>query len=50
MRSATRELLETFAPGGAYVASPSHEAIIADTPVDNVLALFDAVTEFERRG
>jgi Lon protease-like protein len=31
-------------------ALPLLEAIIADTPVDNVLALFDAVTEFERRG
>ena len=47
VRSATLELLSTFAPGGAYVASPSHEAIIADTPVGNVLALFDAVREFE---
>ena len=49
VRAATHELLETYAPGGAYVASPSHEAIIGETPVDNVLALFDAVAEFERR-
>ena len=47
VRSATLELLTTFAPGGAYVASPSHEAILAETPVANVIALFDAVKEFE---
>ena len=48
VRGATLELLETFAPGGAYVASPSHEAIIGETPVVNMLALFDAVAEFEQ--
>ncbi len=47
VRAATLDLLKVFAVGGAYVAAPSHEALLADTPVENVLALFDAVTEFE---
>ena len=44
---ATLDLLRIYTPGGAYVAGPSHESILADTPVDNILALFDAVKEFE---
>jgi len=47
VRSATLDVLATFAPGGAYIASPSHEAIFADTPIQNILALFDAVREYE---
>ncbi len=47
VRLETLQVLETMAPGGAYIASPSHEAILADTPVENVLALFDAVREYE---
>jgi len=47
VRTATLNLLETFVPGGAYIASPSHERLLADTPLANVLALFDAVKEFE---
>ncbi len=50
VRSATLDVLATFAPGGAYIASPSHEAIFADTPIQNILALFDAVREYEVSG
>ena len=47
VRSTTLDLLRVFSSGGAYVAGPSHESILADTPVENVFALFDAVREFE---
>ena len=47
IRAATLDLLSVYTPGGAYVASPSHESILADTPIENILALFDAVKEFE---
>ena len=35
-----------MAPGGGYVAGASHDYILGETPVENVLAMFDAVREF----
>ena len=46
VREKTREVLEIMAPGGGYVAGASHDAILEETPVENVLAMFDAVEEF----
>jgi len=37
--------LEVFSPGGGYVFNPVHN-IQPQTPVENVLAMFDAVREF----
>ena len=42
----TREILQIMAPGGGYVASASHDTILEETPVENVLAMFDAVEDF----
>ena len=33
-------------PGGGYVAGASHDTILEETPVENVLAMFDAIREF----
>ncbi len=44
----TREVLEIMKPGGGYVAGASHDTILEETPVANVLAMFDAVREFGR--
>ena len=33
-------------PGGGYVAGASHDTIPEERPVENVLAMFDAVREF----
>ena len=33
-------------PGGGYVAGASHDSILEETPVENVLAMFDAIREF----
>ena len=33
-------------PGGGYVAGASHDTILEETPVENVVAMFDAVAEF----
>ena len=46
VRRKTLELLEVMAPGGGYVAGASHDTILEETPVENVLAMFDAVDEF----
>jgi uroporphyrinogen-III decarboxylase len=37
--------LEIFAPGGGYVFNPIHN-LQPNTPVENVLAMFEAVREF----
>jgi len=46
VRERTREILRIMAPGGGYVASASHDTILEETPVENVLAMFDAVEDF----
>ncbi len=33
-------------PGGGYVAGASHDYILEETPVENVVAIFDAVRDF----
>ena len=35
-----------MAPGGGYVAGPSHDYVLEETPVENVVTMFDAVAEF----
>jgi len=46
VREKTREVLNIMMPGGGYVAGASHDSILEETPVENVLAMFDAVREF----
>lgn len=40
------ETLRVLAPGGGYLASPSVDAITEDTPVANILAMYDAIAEW----
>ena len=46
VREDTREVLEIMKPGGGYVAGASHDSILEETAVENVLAMFDAIREF----
>ena len=46
VREKTRETLDIMMPGGGYVAGASHDTILEETPVENVLAMFDAIAEF----
>ncbi|MBN2293352.1 MAG: hypothetical protein JXM70_13065 [Pirellulales bacterium] len=46
VREKTREVVELLMPGGGYVAGASHDTILEETPVQNVLAMFDAIQEF----
>lgn len=48
VRNNTRKILQTMMPGGGYIAGASHDAILEETPTDNVLAMFDAIREFGR--
>ena len=45
VRAKTRETLETMMPGGGYVAGASHDTILGETPVENVVAMFDTVRD-----
>ncbi len=50
VRKKTKETLEIMMPGGGYVAGASHDWILPETPLENVLAMFDAIQEFGRYG
>lgn len=43
VRERTREVLAIMAPGGGYVAGASHDFILEETPVENVVAMFDVI-------
>jgi len=44
---ATRELIDTLAPGGGYLFGPSHN-ILADIPMENVIAMFETAQSHGR--
>ena len=46
VRTDTRDVLEIMKPNSAYIAGASHDTILEETPVENVLAMFDAIHEF----
>ena len=46
---ATRAVLEIMAPGGGFIAGASHDSILDETPVENVVAMFDAIREVGSR-
>ena len=46
VRQRTREVLEIMKPGGGFVAGASHDWILPETPVENVLAMFEAIAEY----
>jgi len=47
VRCQVRERIRVFAPGGGYVFNPIHN-IQANTPIENVVAMFEAAREFGR--
>ena len=48
VRTKTRETLDTMKPGGGYIVSASHDYLLEETPVENVLAMFDTARECGR--
>jgi len=48
VRQNTREVLDIMKPGGGYVAGASHDTILEETPVENVVAMFDTVRRYGR--
>ena len=47
VRQGVKELIKTLGPGGGFLFATSHN-IEPDTPLENIVALFDAVHEFGR--
>ncbi len=48
VREKTKEVLDIMMPGGGYVAGASHDTILEETPVENILTMFDTVREYGR--
>ena len=46
VREQTRDVLDIMKPCGGFVAGASHDTILGETAVENVLAMFDTVQEF----
>jgi uroporphyrinogen decarboxylase len=46
VRRKTREVLDIMMPGGGYVASPSHDFLLPETPIENIIAMYDTVREY----
>lgn len=47
VRAETKKVLDIMAPGGGYIAGASHDYILGETPFENVLAMFDTITEYK---
>ena len=47
VRLGVKDLIKTLGPGGGFLFATSHN-IEPDTPLENIVALFDAVNEFGR--
>jgi uroporphyrinogen decarboxylase len=45
VREKTREIVRIMQPGGGFICSASHDYILEETPVENVLAMFDTAKE-----
>ena len=46
VRAKTRQILEIMKPGGGYIASPSHDYLLPETPVENVITMYETVREY----
>ena len=46
VREKTREVLDIMMPGGGYIGGASHDTILEETPVENILAMFDTIREY----
>ncbi len=42
-RNETRRILEIMMPDGGYVACPSHDYVLAETPVENIVAVYETI-------
>jgi uroporphyrinogen-III decarboxylase len=45
-RALTRDTLAVMMPGGGFVASPSHDYLLPETPVENVIVMYETIKEY----
>ena len=45
-RQETLRILGIMAPGGGYVAGASHDYLLEETPLENVLSMYDTIMEY----
>ncbi len=43
---ATKEAMKILKPGGNFILSPSHDYLLEETPVENILAMYDTAVEY----
>ena len=48
VRQKTCEVLDIMAPGGAYIAGASHDTVLEETPVANMLAMCEAIRNWRK--
>ncbi|OHD82398.1 MAG: hypothetical protein A3J97_08235 [Spirochaetes bacterium RIFOXYC1_FULL_54_7] len=46
VRKKTLEVMDIMSPGGGHIAGASHDYILPETPLENVLAMFDTIKEY----
>jgi uroporphyrinogen decarboxylase len=46
VRTSTRRILDIMKSGGGFVASPSHDYLLPETPIENILAMYETVQEY----
>jgi uroporphyrinogen decarboxylase len=44
-RQLTIDTLRTMMPGGGFIASPSHDYLLPETPVENVIVMYETIRE-----
>jgi uroporphyrinogen decarboxylase len=45
-RRLTISVLQTMMPGGGFIASPSHDYLLPETPVGNVIIMYETIKQF----
>jgi uroporphyrinogen-III decarboxylase len=46
VQTRTRQVLDIMMPGGGYVASPSHDYLLPETPIENIVTLYETVRDY----
>ncbi|MEA3337925.1 MAG: uroporphyrinogen decarboxylase family protein [Chloroflexota bacterium] len=45
-RQLTIDTLDTMMPGGGFIASPSHDYLLPETPVENVIIMYETIKQY----
>jgi len=45
-RTESKRILDIMKPGGGYVCSPSHDYLLPETPIENIVALYETIREY----